>query len=84
MSELMQEALRLAERGRDRVAPNPMVGCVIVKDGVVSGRGWHEYFGGPHAEINALATQFTHCNVGTIKMGDFFKCRFNASGENPR
>jgi diaminohydroxyphosphoribosylaminopyrimidine deaminase/5-amino-6-(5-phosphoribosylamino)uracil reductase len=51
----MRRALRLAMNGRGRVEPNPMVGCVIVKDGRVIGEGYHEQFGGPHAEPNALA-----------------------------
>lgn len=51
----MARALLLAERGRGRTSPNPMVGAVIVdRDGVVVGRGAHEYAGGPHAEIHAL------------------------------
>ena len=51
----MQLALELAARGLGDVEPNPAVGCVIVKDGAVIGQGWHERFGGPHAEVNALA-----------------------------
>jgi diaminohydroxyphosphoribosylaminopyrimidine deaminase/5-amino-6-(5-phosphoribosylamino)uracil reductase len=51
----MQEALELARRGYGYVEPNPPVGAVIVRDGVVLGRGWHKHFGGPHAEIEALA-----------------------------
>src|SRR5687767_8780881 len=51
----MARALALAERGRGRTSPNPMVGAVIVDDdGVVVGRGSHEFAGGPHAEIHAL------------------------------
>lgn len=52
----MRRALRIAERGRGRVEPNPVVGCVLVdpKLGVVLGEGLHEVFGGPHAEVNAL------------------------------
>ena len=50
----MKRALRLAKRGERRVNPNPMVGAVIVKDGRIIGEGYHEQFGGPHAEINAL------------------------------
>jgi diaminohydroxyphosphoribosylaminopyrimidine deaminase/5-amino-6-(5-phosphoribosylamino)uracil reductase len=50
----MAEALALAERGAGRVAPNPLVGCVIVKDGKIVGRGWHEGAGLPHAEVVAL------------------------------
>ena len=51
----MRRAIRLAMSGRGRVEPNPMVGCVIVKNGRVIGEGFHERFGGPHAEPNALA-----------------------------
>jgi len=50
----MKLALKLAGRGIGRVEPNPAVGCVIVKDGRIIGRGWHKKFGGPHAEINAI------------------------------
>ncbi len=50
----MQSALALAKKGCGFVNPNPMVGAVIVKNGKVIGQGWHEYFGGPHAERNAL------------------------------
>lgn len=51
----MRRALELAERGRGFVEPNPLVGAVVVRDGAVVGEGWHERFGGPHAEVNALA-----------------------------
>jgi len=51
----MSHALALATRGQGAVEPNPMVGCVIVQDGEIVGEGWHEQFGGPHAEVNALA-----------------------------
>lgn len=51
----MRRALELAERGRGRVSPNPMVGCVLVRDGVVVGEGWHERAGAPHAEVVALS-----------------------------
>jgi diaminohydroxyphosphoribosylaminopyrimidine deaminase / 5-amino-6-(5-phosphoribosylamino)uracil reductase len=50
----MELALELARRGYGDVEPNPMVGCVIVKDDIIIGRGWHKKYGGPHAEINAL------------------------------
>ena len=50
----MSRALELAKQGRGRVSPNPMVGCVLVKDGEVIGEGYHEEFGGPHAEIMAF------------------------------
>ena len=52
----MNRALALAERGRGGTSPNPMVGAVIVdRQGIVVGRGWHQFAGGPHAEIAALA-----------------------------
>lgn len=51
----MRQALRLAERGRGRTSPNPMVGALVVDaDGVIVGRGAHEFAGGPHAEVHAL------------------------------
>lgn len=51
----LRRAFTLAERGRGTVSPNPMVGCVIVRDGVVVGEGYHQQAGGPHAEIAALS-----------------------------
>ncbi len=50
----MQRCFELAARGLGRVSPNPMVGCVIVSNDRIIGEGYHEYYGGPHAEINAL------------------------------
>jgi diaminohydroxyphosphoribosylaminopyrimidine deaminase/5-amino-6-(5-phosphoribosylamino)uracil reductase len=46
----------LAEKGFGKVSPNPMVGAVIVCDDKVIGEGFHEYYGGPHAEVNAIAS----------------------------
>lgn len=50
----MDRALEIAARGWGRVAPNPMVGAVVVKEGRVVGEGAHREFGGPHAEVRAL------------------------------
>jgi diaminohydroxyphosphoribosylaminopyrimidine deaminase/5-amino-6-(5-phosphoribosylamino)uracil reductase len=50
----MQQALELATGGEGLVSPNPLVGCVVVKDGQIVGQGYHRYFGGPHAEVYAL------------------------------
>ena len=50
----MAQALRLAKRGLYSTSPNPRVGCVIVRDGVVVGEGWHQRAGEAHAEVNAL------------------------------
>jgi diaminohydroxyphosphoribosylaminopyrimidine deaminase/5-amino-6-(5-phosphoribosylamino)uracil reductase len=51
----LERCLELAEQGAGTAAPNPMVGCVLVRDGAVIGEGWHERPGLPHAEMNALA-----------------------------
>ncbi|MDX1516946.1 MAG: bifunctional diaminohydroxyphosphoribosylaminopyrimidine deaminase/5-amino-6-(5-phosphoribosylamino)uracil reductase RibD [Woeseiaceae bacterium] len=51
---MMARALMLARRGRFTAHPNPMVGCVIARDGAVIGEGWHERDGRAHAEVNAL------------------------------
>jgi diaminohydroxyphosphoribosylaminopyrimidine deaminase/5-amino-6-(5-phosphoribosylamino)uracil reductase len=48
-------ALEIASRGRGAVEPNPMVGAVLVRDGVELARGWHRRFGWPHAEVEALS-----------------------------
>src|SRR5262245_13284040 len=50
----MRRALDLAGRGRGAVEPNPLVGAVLVRDGACVGQGWHQRFGGPHAEVHAL------------------------------
>lgn len=50
----MKRALTLAKKGVGKTAPNPAVGCVIVKNGTIIGEGWHQKAGGPHAEIHAL------------------------------
>lgn len=52
----MRRALQLAAGGEGRVAPNPMVGAVIVADGRIIGEGYHRTYGGPHAEVNAIAS----------------------------
>ena len=52
---LLGEAIRLAERGRFTCAPNPTVGCIIVRDGEILGRGYHAVPGEGHAEVQALA-----------------------------
>ena len=52
---LMRRALEIAERGRGYVEPNPVVGAVLARQGRIIAEGWHQRFGGAHAEINALA-----------------------------
>jgi len=51
----MQHAIAIAWLGEGKVEPNPMVGCLLVKGGDIIGAGHHKSFGGPHAEINAIA-----------------------------
>jgi len=51
----IQRTFELARRGLGKVNPNPLVGAVIVKNDKVIGEGFHEYFGGPHAEVNAVS-----------------------------
>lgn len=62
----MQMAIELAERGRGYTSPNPLVGAVIVKDGVVVGRGYHERAGKAHAEVNAIADARDQANGATL------------------
>ncbi len=59
--EYMHMVLALARQGEGQVSPNPMVGCVVVKDGKVIAQGYHERYGGFHAERNALL----HCQEDT-------------------
>jgi diaminohydroxyphosphoribosylaminopyrimidine deaminase / 5-amino-6-(5-phosphoribosylamino)uracil reductase len=53
-SQWMARALQLAQRGLYTTRPNPCVGCVLVKNGLIVGEGWHERAGEPHAEVHAL------------------------------
>lgn len=53
-ARFMRRALDLARRGKGRTSPNPLVGCVVVRDGEIVGEGYHKCAGGPHAEVNAL------------------------------
>lgn len=69
--QMMSLALSLAERGRGLTSPNPMVGCVIVSPtGEILGRGYHQYAGGPHAEVNAIQDAIRrhgeHCTHNAI------------------
>ena len=52
--KMMQRCLALAKKASGFTAPNPMVGALIVKDGRIISEGYHQYFGGPHAEIEAI------------------------------
>lgn len=59
--DYMKRALELAKKGWGRTKPNPLVGAVIVKNGEIIGEGWHEKFGGPHGEINAINNCVENC-----------------------
>ncbi len=52
--QFMHRAIQLAQLGLGKVHPNPLVGCVIVKDGEIIGEGYHQQYGGPHAEVKAV------------------------------
>lgn len=52
--KLMLKSITLAKKGKGFVSPNPLVGCVIVKDGEIAGKGYHKEFGKAHAEVNAV------------------------------
>ena len=62
----MRRALRLAERGRGRTAPNPPVGALVVADGEIVGEGWHQGAGGPHAEVGAIDAAGDRARGATI------------------
>jgi len=52
--EYMQICIDLASKGLGHTAPNPLVGAIVVNNGEIIGRGFHEFYGGPHAEVNAI------------------------------
>ncbi len=63
----MKEALALAIRGRGHVEPNPLVGAVVLDSAcLLAGQGWHQKFGGPHAEIHALEAAGERAKGGTL------------------
>ncbi len=64
----MQRALELAKQGWPAVAPNPMVGCVIVKEGKIISEGYHQKFGGSHAEVNAIENLPAYISPGDCTM----------------
>src|ERR1700735_5618195 len=62
----MELALSLGRRGFGRTWPNPAVGALIVKDGVIVGRGWTQAGGRPHAEVEALRRAGARANDATF------------------
>jgi len=66
-SDYMHRALQLAERGRGRTSPNPLVGAVVVSpEGVVVGQGYHRRVGEAHAEIMALDEAGEHARGASL------------------
>ncbi len=76
----MAEALKLAEKGRYSTHPNPRVGCLIVNDNAVVGRGWHKQAGGPHAEIEALNEAGDQANGATCYVTLEPCCHYGRTG----
>jgi diaminohydroxyphosphoribosylaminopyrimidine deaminase/5-amino-6-(5-phosphoribosylamino)uracil reductase len=62
----MRKALALAEKGLGLASPNPSVGCLVVRDGRIVGRGWHEYDLLDHAEVRALREASEHSRNATV------------------
>ena len=62
----MNRAVRLAVRGLGRTSPNPLVGAVVARDGEIVGEGWHQRFGGAHAEVNALSEAGRNARGATL------------------
>lgn len=65
-AQFLRRAIALAERGWGRVHPNPLVGAVVVRDGQVVGEGFHGEYGGPHAEVVALAAAGERAHGATL------------------
>lgn len=64
--QFMRMALKMSLKGLGFVNPNPLVGAVIVKEGKIISKGYHAYFGGPHAEINAIQNSKVDIEGATI------------------
>jgi len=62
----MRRALTLADHGWGQTAPNPMVGAVVVRDGVLVGDGWHTRYGEAHAEVEALRSAGERARGATL------------------
>tara|TARA_B110000914_G_C15481470_1_gene455884 strand:- start:78 stop:1169 length:1092 start_codon:yes stop_codon:yes gene_type:complete len=81
--KFMTRALDVAEQGRGKVSPNPLVGCVLVKDGAIIAEGWHDHLGGLHAEQMAIhdAESKGHSSNGAIAYVTLEPC--NHFGRTP-
>ena len=82
--DYMREALELARQGRGMASPNPMVGAVVVRQGLVVGRGYHTYAGVRHAEAVALAERALALDPQNVRLdvrhsGALFASRSHAA-----
>jgi diaminohydroxyphosphoribosylaminopyrimidine deaminase/5-amino-6-(5-phosphoribosylamino)uracil reductase len=68
-ADFMSAALALGRRALGRAAPNPAVGAIVVRDGVIVGRGWTKPGGRPHAETEALADAGAATAGATLYVG---------------
>jgi len=62
--QYMQRCIELARKGAGSVAPNPMVGAVLVHDDVIIGEGWHQQYGEAHAEVNCVGEAVQNGQLG--------------------
>lgn len=68
----MQRCLELAQLGAGHVAPNPMVGAVLVHEGKIIGEGWHRQYGEAHAEVNAIGQAVQNGQAGKISQSTLY------------
>ena len=68
----LQRAIDLALHAGSEIASNPPVGCVLVQGNHIIGEGWHKFYGGPHAEVNAIhdAIKSGHSPKGSEAYGE--------------
>ena len=65
--KIMHKAIELAKKGEGKVSPNPLVGCILIKNKNIIGQGYHKKYGGNHAEIEAINNAIKHGNKNKIK-----------------
>lgn len=68
----MQRCLELAQLGAGHVAPNPMVGAVLVHEGTIIGEGWHRQYGEAHAEVNAISQAVQNGQADSIRQSTLY------------
>jgi diaminohydroxyphosphoribosylaminopyrimidine deaminase / 5-amino-6-(5-phosphoribosylamino)uracil reductase len=70
--QYMQRCIELAQKGAGSVAPNPMVGAVLVHDNVVIGEGWHRHYGEAHAEVNCIQDAVTNGHADQLQQSTLY------------